>query len=384
VTLKIDKSTWQRVRFGDVVDRSREQVDQASGSIERYVAGGHFTEEAVEVTRFGTPDDGGMGSTFTYAFHPGHVLYVSASWYLRKVGVATFDGVVADKTYVLESRDAAVLDQRFLPWILLSDELHSYAAAQSTGSMNARLLWSALSAFEFDLPPLDEQGRIADLLWVIERHRGSLVEVDAALADSQAPLMAVDADSFVTVNDVVTVARSGATPSRANSDFYGGGIPWLKSGEVTGDDISETEESISESGLARSATWLVPSGAIVVAMYGDGKTRGQVGRLGSPMCTNQAVLALVPDESKAEPDFLYYWLRSRQAELRSKGAGAAQKNLSKALVITEPFPNLSRDSQLAAKKKVLALDRARGKAASEVTELSRVRDSIVAQIFGGN
>ena len=384
MTLSINKSAWQRVRFGDVVDRSREQIDQAGGGVERYVAGGHFPDTAVEVTNFGSPDDGGMGSTFTYAFHPGHVLYVSASWYLRKVGVATFDGVVADKTYVLESRDGVILDQRFLPWILLSDELHSYAAAQSTGSMNARLLWSTLAAFEFDLPPLDEQRRMSDLLWAIEHHRGALAEVDSALAESQAPLMAVDADSFITVDEVVDIARSGATPLRSNADFYGGGIPWLKSGEVVGDHITKTAESISEAGLAGSATWLVPSGAIVVAMYGDGKTRGQVGRLGSAMCTNQAVLALVPDESRAEPDFLYYWLRSRQVELRSKGAGAAQKNLSKSLVVTEPFPKLSRESQREAARKIVTLDRARAQARREASELLQVRDALIAEIFGGN
>ena len=186
MSFNIDTSDWKRVRFGDVADRSREQASQSDGSIERYVAGGHFDHHALEVTRWGDPGDGGMGSTFTYVSHPGQVLYVSASWYLRKVGVATFDAVVADKTYVIETRDSEVLDQRFLPWVLLSDTLHDYAKSQATGSMNARLLWSTLANFEFDLPPIDEQQRIADLLWVLERHRAAVRGLRTSMANVQA------------------------------------------------------------------------------------------------------------------------------------------------------------------------------------------------------
>lgn len=383
MSLDLDKSTWKRVAFGDVVNRSREQANPFAGEVDRYVAGGHIQPGKLLVEEGGDVNDGQVGSTFTYVFHPGMVLFVSASWYLRKVGVATFDGVVADKTYVMETKDPETLDQRFLPWVLLSDDFHAYAAAKSTGSMNARLLWKTLANYEFDLPPLDEQQRIADLLWALERHRESVNDLNGPLLACQVPLMAVEADSYVTVEDVVEIARSGATPLRSNKDFYGGAIPWLKSGEVVGDGITATEETITEAGLAGSAAWLAPPGAIVVAMYGDGKTRGQVGRLAAPMCTNQAVLALVADASKADPDFLYYWLRSRQNELRNKGAGAAQKNLSKSLVVTEPFPALSVADQRTAVAQVVALDQVRSLIADDLAALEVLRESLMADIFGG-
>lgn len=196
--------------------------------------------------------------------------------------------------------------------------------------------------------------------------------------------MALEAESDQTIGDVVITARSGATPLRSNKDYYGGGIPWLKSGEVVGDCISQTEETITEAGLAGSAAWLVPAGAVVVAMYGDGKTRGQVGRLAAPMCTNQAVLALVADETRADPDFLYHWLRSRQEELRGKGAGAAQRNLSKGLVVTEPFPSLSVAEQKSAVRHVIALQRASDVVAKEREALMTLRSSLLAEIFGGS
>lgn len=384
MSLNLNTTARERRSLGDIARASKEKVDPTVGSVDRFVAGEHMDTDDLKVHRWGDVAEVDLGPAFHRRFHPGQVLYGSRRTYLRKVAVADFDGVCANTTFVVETKDENVLLPEFLPFIMISEPFHAFAISESKGSVNPYVNWSDIERFEFDLPPLDEQKRIADLLWAIEHHRGSLIEVESALVDSQEPLMAVDADSFITVSDVVTTARSGATPLRANKDFYGGGIPWLKSGEVTGDDITAAEESISEAGLAGSATWLVPAGAVVVAMYGDGKTRGQVGRLGSPMCTNQAVLALVPDGSKAEPDFLYYWLRSRQAELRGKSAGAAQKNLSKALVVTEPFPNLSRESQVAAARKVVALDQTRGQLSNEASELSRVRDVLIAEIFGGN
>jgi type I restriction enzyme, S subunit len=163
MSLNLDRTTWRRVRLGEVVARSKEQTTPSRGAIDRYVAGGHFDEGKLTVERSGDMDDGGMGSTFKYVFRPGHVLFVSASMYLRKIGVAQHTGVVADKTYVLESVPGAGLLQEFLPWVLLSDRFYEFSISQATGSMNARLLWSTMQQFEFDLPPLDEQQRIADL-----------------------------------------------------------------------------------------------------------------------------------------------------------------------------------------------------------------------------
>lgn len=384
MSLDRDRTTWKRVRLGDVICRSRTQVDPFEEGIERYVAGGHIDTGSVVIDRFGDPNDGQMGSTFRYTFEPGQVLFVSARPYLRKTGVPDFAGVVADKTYVLSAIPENGLLHKFLPFVLSSDPFISYANQEATGSMNPRLLWGAMQRYEFDLPSIDQQAGIAELLWAIERHGRSVASLEDPILACQVPLMEVEAESYITVEDVVSIARSGATPLRSNGSFYGGSVPWLKSGEVIGDGISSAAESITEAGLAGSAAWLVPAGAVVVAMYGDGKTRGQVGRLAAPMSTNQAILALVADESKADPDFLYYWLRSRQKELRNKSAGAAQKNLSKGLVGSEPFPEMSVADQATAVQQVKSLERTREIVARESDAVRALGISLLADIFGGS
>ncbi|CAH0168577.1 restriction endonuclease subunit S [Plantibacter cousiniae (nom. nud.)] len=381
MNLDLKRSTWQRVAFGDVVRNVNETVrDAKARGIDRVIAMEHMDPAELGIQRWGDIAD---GTTFTRRVRPGQTLFGKRRAYQRKVAYATFDAICSGDIYTFEANETRMLGD-FLPFIVQADPFFDHALGTSAGSLSPRTNWRDLAKFEFDLPPLDEQKRIADLLWAIGRHRAEVANFRVAVGESQGPLMTLEADSFITVEDVATTARSGATPPRSNPAFYGGDIPWLKSGEVTGDGIATTEERITEAGLAGSATWLAPAGAIVVAMYGDGKTRGQVGRIAVPMCTNQAVLALVPDDSRAHPDFLYYWLRSRQQELRAKGAGAAQKNLSKGLVVSEPFPEMSLETQAATAKRIEALDDAQTHAAREADHLLQVRAALMSHVFGGS
>jgi type I restriction enzyme S subunit len=382
MSLGLDKSAWKRVAFGDVAKASKEPCDPSDGSVDRYIAGEHMDTDELKIRRWGDIGDGYLGPAFHRRFRVGQVLYGSRRTYLRKVAVAEFDGVCANTTFVIETRDENVLLRDFLPFVMTSEPFHAFAIAESKGSVNPYVNWSDIARYEFDLPPLDEQQRIADLLWAIEKHWVCVSAIDAAGESLTEPLMSRSTYGSRTVADVVSIARSGATPSRSNKDFYGGDIPWLKSGEADGDGIVSTSETITRAGLDGSAAWLVPAGAIVVAMYGDGKTRGQVGRIATQMATNQAVLALVPDRDKCDPDFLYYWMRSRQGHLREKSGGAAQKNLSKALVTAEPFPDLTAERQGVVARTLSKAQTALAMVADELRALRRLRAAVLVDIFG--
>lgn len=133
-----------------------------------------------------------------------------------------------------------------------------------------------------------------------------------------------------TIGDVASV-QTGATPSREISDYYIGDIPWVKTTEVQNCDIYETEEHISRNALENSNCKLFPLDTIIVAMYGQGKTRGQIARLKIEACTNQACAAILPCP-KLHPLFLYAFLRLSYESLRSIAVGCNQKNLNLSLV----------------------------------------------------
>jgi len=124
---------------------------------------------------------------------------------------------------------------------------------------------------------------------------------------------------------------SGGTPLRSNPEYWNGNIPWVTTSEVGKKYIDSTSEFISAAGLSSSAAKLMPEGTILVAMYGQGKTRGKVSILRAPCSTNQACACILPSE-RYLAEFLYYNLLFRYEEIRTLSNEGAQKNLSLALI----------------------------------------------------
>ena len=155
---------WCRVRFGDVVAQVRDRVDPDESGLERYVAGEHMDTDDPHIRRWGTIGEGYLGPAFHMRFKPGHVLYGSRRTYLRKVAVADFEGITANTTFVVEPRDPNVLLTKFLPLIMQAEPFHAYSISQSKGSVNPYINFSDLIPYELDLPPVETQRRIVELL----------------------------------------------------------------------------------------------------------------------------------------------------------------------------------------------------------------------------
>ena len=129
----------------------------------------------------------------------------------------------------------------------------------------------------------------------------------------------------------VTQIGSGGTPSRKNSQYYLGDILWVKTGEIYWNYIYDSEEKITEEAIANSSAKLYPAGTVLVAMYGQGLTRGRAAILGVPATTNQAVCALQPCDC-LEKRYLYYYFMANYWEYREKAVGGNQPNYSATMI----------------------------------------------------
>jgi type I restriction enzyme S subunit len=198
VTLNLDKSTWKRVSFGDVAAASKENVDPDLGEVERYIAGDHMSSNDLRIHRWGEVGDGYLGPAFHRRFRSGQVLYGSRRAYLRKVAVAEFGGVTANTTFVVETKDPSRLLQEFLPFVMTSEAFHAFAIQESKGSVNPYLNWSDIARYEFHLPSLDEQKRLAELLWAAERHRSSLASQREALLAARRSWLSAEINRLLT------------------------------------------------------------------------------------------------------------------------------------------------------------------------------------------
>ena len=128
--------------------------------------------------------------------------------------------------------------------------------------------------------------------------------------------------------------QSGATPSRVQKEYYGGTIPWLKTGDLDDGLITEIPEKITEKALEETSVRLNPSGSVLIAMYGA--TIGKVGILTYPATTNQACCACI--DYKINQMFLFYYLLANRETFVSIGGGGAQPNISKEKIVSFPLP----------------------------------------------
>ena len=141
--------------------------------------------------------------------------------------------------------------------------------------------------------------------------------------------------------------QSGATPSRLQKEYYGGIIPWLKTGDLNDGIITNIPEFITEKALAETSVKLNPSGSVLIAMYGA--TIGKVGILSFPATTNQACCACV--DYKLEQMYLFYFLLANRENFIKMGGGGAQPNISKEKIINTviSLPPLKEQHRIVAK-----------------------------------
>ena len=149
---------------------------------------------------------------------------------------------------------------------------------------------------------------------------------------------------WMTLGEVGTW-QSGGTPSRSNKTYYGGNIPWLKTGDLNDGLISDIPESITEEAVANSSAKINPAGSVLIAMYGA--TIGKLGILTFPATTNQACCACIEFNAITQL-YLFYFLLSQRNGFIAKGGGGAQPNISKEIIVNTfiPLPPLSEQQRI--------------------------------------
>ena len=183
MSLNLDKSSWQRVRFGEVVDSITDRVDDPSAAgVDRYVGLEHLDPGVLTVQRWDSPD---TVQAQKLRFLPGDVIFGRRRAYQKKVARADFEGICSAHALVLRAKPG-MMNPGFLPVFLSSNYFLDRAIEISVGSLSPTVNWRDLRVQEFDLPPLQTQHDLADLLWALEAEHGAAL----ALRDAAGVLIA--------------------------------------------------------------------------------------------------------------------------------------------------------------------------------------------------
>ena len=181
---------------------------------------------------------------------------------------------------------------------------------------------------------------------------------------------------------------AGATPSTTKLEYWKGGtIPWMSSGEVHNGQIFQTEKKITTLGYDNCSTKLVPPNSVVVALAGQGKTRGTVAITRIQLCTNQSLCSIIPNSNYC-CDYLYFYLGSQYEVLRQISSGDGTRgglNLQMLKDFLIPFPPLAEQRRIAAC--LYALDEMLAATNGKLEQLKAYKKGLVQNLFnqrGGN
>jgi type I restriction enzyme S subunit len=259
-------------------------------------------------------------------------------------------------------------DSAFLYFILNTKEIKRQQEKLFTGNAQPFLDTRAIASFKIPLPPLPEQQKIADILSTVD---DKIDVIDQQITETQAlkkglmqrlltkgightrfkdsPLGEIpESWEVVKIEDIAKVT-AGGTPSTKESTYWGGDIPWMNSGEINLRRIKSVEGRITEIGLKNSSTKIIPSNSVLMALAGQGKTRGKVAINEFPLCTNQS-LAAIYSFKNAIYEFVFQNLESRYTEIRKMSTGDGGRgglNLAIIKSITLAIPTIGEQEKIA-------------------------------------
>jgi type I restriction enzyme S subunit len=335
-------------RFDQIAENLTVRVEPGDTDLERYVGLEHLDPETLKIRRWGTPSDV-IGQKLR--FWKGDIIYGKRRAYQRKLAVADFEGICSAHTMVLRAKPDVCLPE-LLPFFMQSETFHQRALKISVGSLSPTINWSALARQEFFLPSLDEQRRIANLLWAaddsITEYANAIVALEKLKIAYWQEIKINGNYQLVRLKEITEIA-TGSTPNRGMGSYWkNGSIPWLPTQKVNEKIIHQAEEFITEKAFKECSMKLFKASSILVALYGEGKTRGSVAYLTFESCVNQAFAAIKPTE-KVNGWFLYHCLDNSYIELRAFSQGSSQKNLNTQLLgqFKIPLPSIKEQETIA-------------------------------------
>lgn len=262
--------------------------------------------------------------------------------------------------------------------------------AKGTGSTFKAINKANLLSIRFPLPPLNVQKNIANTLdktqEIIDGYKKLLAELDNLIkavfykmfgdpVTNEKGLKAAKIKDFF-------IVKSGSTPNRNCNEYWkDGSIPWIKTTEIKENYIYSSEEYITELAAKECRLTRMPKGTILVAMYGQGQTRGRTAKLMVNATINQACAALVKKNDNINVDFVWHFLMISYEQLRSLGRGGNQPNLNKSLV--ENFEILIPDISLQTKFAdiVTKIEEQKALVKQAITESEHLFNSLMSEYF---
>ena len=321
-----DRKGWKRMPFGAFADSINERVEPSNAAEEIYVGLEHLDPQNLHIWCWGKGSDV-IGTKLR--FRKGDIIFGRRRAYQRKLAVAEFDGICSAHAMVVRAKPEMALPE-FLPFLMMSDHFMNRAVEISVGSLSPTINWTTLKLEEFDLPPLDQQRRIAEILWAVdgvEQKKVDLIASIAAVREAwlEDALIAGDAVHQTRIEELGQII-TGTTPKTSEARYYEPAECLFVSPADISDSryVTATEKRISRDGLNTGRP--IPRDAVMVVCIGS--TIGKVAMASERCLTNQQINSVVCKPGH-NPLVVFYSLCRQQKIFRQAASCTAVPILNK-------------------------------------------------------
>ncbi|MEI6375742.1 MAG: N-6 DNA methylase [bacterium] len=269
----------------------------------------------------------------------------------------------------------------YISYVLQSEQFVNKVVEQSpTGAAQVRFHEDKFLNLEIPLPPLEKQAEIVAEVSRLNKLIKGCREIEENIS---IPKIFVGRDS--NLEDISKLIGTGSTPSRENKDYFNGNVNWTLTTEVCENEILSTTEHLSELAVKDFGLRIYPVDTILIAMYGQGQTRGRTALLKIDSAITQNCAGIIIDEKKAISKYVWYFLRSIYLKIRSQdytGGGVPHLNLQIVKSIKVPVPEIEIQKEIVKKidKHMEVLESVQQIMSDSETEIK----SILAKIWGEN
>ena len=309
-----------KLRFDQIAINSTEKKKPTESDKDTYIGLEHLDSGVLEVTRWGS-EVAPVGDKLV--MRKGDVLFGRRRAYQKKVAIAPFDGIFSAHGMVLRPR-IEVITPEFFPFFISSDYFLDAAIQISVGSLSPTINWRDLCKLEFNIPTIDEQRQVVGILWGMNRLRTAytaLLQQTDELVKSQFIEMFGEGypnAEYLPLKDCCIDIAGGKTPSMSHPEYYGGPIPFVKSGDVKSEAVSSGALWLSEIALEKAGIKLVPKDAVIVVIRSAAlRHEFNIAITQNPLVINQDLKALQP-KPEFLPLYLLWAIKSREDTLLSK------------------------------------------------------------------
>lgn len=342
---------WTRKAFGAFAESMNVRVEPADAAEEIYVGLDDLDSGCLHIRRWGKGSDV-IGTKLR--FRKGDIIFGRRRAYQRKLAVAEMEGICSAHAMVVRARPDVVRPE-FLPFLMMSDKFMRRAVEISVGSLSPTINWTTLKHEEFDLPPLDQQRRIAEILWAVDETEQAfsraLLDAEEVSRASARETILVDAGNGLSTTFGEVADLIHGFQFRSNHFDRDGTVAVVKIEQVVGDGVVDVSacEFVSDETFRQLEKFQLLPGDIVMSLTGNIGRVGIISKSDKVLVQNYRVGKFIP-KNGTDKNFLFHLLNSGVLlDLMLKHSNAtAQSNLGKAelerIPVSIPVPSQQHES----------------------------------------